>query len=114
MGNVTDMMDVSMALCRILLMIGRQCCEGSVVVNEDTEQCQLSLQLTQLVVPIMRKSIALEDSAMQAVICCQLLLGCMQQPVVCQAVACHLASTGMLSHAACVVLPLCPILYIHV
>ena len=108
MSNVTDRMDVSMALCRILLIIGRQCCEGSVVVNEDTEECQLSLQLTQLVVPIMRKSIALEDSAMQAVICCQLLLGCMQQPVVCQAVACQLADTGKSSHETCVVLPLCP------
>jgi len=108
MGNVTDMMDVSMALWKVLLIIGRQFCEGSVVVNEDTEECQLSLQLTQLVVPIMRKSIALEDSVLQAVICCELLLGCMQQPVVCQAVACQLADTGKSSHETCVVLPLCP------
>ncbi len=114
MGNATYMIDVSTALCQTVLTIGRQCCEGSVVVNEDTEECQLSLQLTQLIVPIMRKSIALDNTALQAIICCELLVGCMQQPVVCQAVACHLASTGMLSHAACVVLPLCPILYIHV
>ncbi len=107
MGNVTDMMDVSMALCEILYVIGRQCCEGSIVVNDDTEECQLSLQLTQLVVPVMRKSIALENTAMQAVICGELLLGCMQQPVACQAVACQLTDTGKSSHA-CVVLPLCP------
>jgi len=77
------------------------------VVNDDTEECQLSLQLTQLVVPVMRKSIALENTAMQAVICGELLLGCMQQPVACQAVACQLTDTGKSSHA-CVVLPLCP------
>ncbi len=94
MGNVTDMMGVRMALWKVLLFIGRQFCEGFVVMNGDTEQCELCLQLAQLVVPIMRKSIALEDSALQAVIYCQLLLGCMQQPVACQAVACQLADTG--------------------
>ncbi len=99
MGNVTDTMEVSTALCEILHVIGRQCCEGSVVVNDDTEECQLSLQLTQLVVPIMRKSIALEDTALQAVVCCELLLGCMQQPVACQAVVCQLVDTGKSSHA---------------
>ena len=107
LSNVTDMMDVSTPLCEILYIVGRQCCEGSVVVNDDTEECQLSLQLTQLVVPIMRKSIALENTAMQAVVCCVLLLGCMQQPVACQAVTCQLVDTGKSSHA-CVVLPLCP------
>ena len=108
MGDVTDMMGVRMALWKVLLFIGRQFCEGSVVMNEDTEQCELSLQLTQLVVPIMRNSIALEDSALQAVICCELLLGCMVHPVVCQAVARHLADTGKSSLETCIVLPLCP------
>ncbi len=86
---------------KVLLFIGRQFCEGPVVMNGDAEQCELSLQLTQLVVPIMRNSIALEDSALQAVICCELLLGCMLQPAICQTVACQLADTGKSSREAC-------------
>jgi len=107
MGSVTDMVDVHMALWQVLIIIGRQFCKRSVVVIEDTEECQLSLQLTQLVMPIMGKSIALERSAWRAEICCKLLLGCMLQPVVCQAVACQLADTGKSSHETCIVLPLC-------
>ncbi len=71
MSNVTGMLDVSMALWHTLDIIGRQFSERSVLVNEDTEECQLSQQLTQLVVPIMRKNLTLEDSVWQDASCCQ-------------------------------------------
>jgi len=97
MSSVTGMVHVSMALWHTLDSIGRQFSERSALVNGDTEECQLSQQLTQLVVPIMRKNLILDDSVWQNAVCFSLLSGCMhqlQQPVVCQAVACELADTG--------------------
>ncbi|DBA65710.1 TPA: hypothetical protein ACH3X2_002757 [Trebouxia sp. C0005] len=103
MSSVTGIVDVSMALWHTLDTIGRQLSKRSALVYGDTEECQLSQQLTQLVVHIMRKNLTLEDSVWQNAVCCSLLSGCMhqlQQPVVCQAVACKLAGTGGLSALA--------------
>ncbi|DBA96478.1 TPA: hypothetical protein ACH3X1_015362 [Trebouxia sp. C0004] len=102
-GRFSCMVDVSMALWHTLDIIGRQFSERSVLVSEDAEECQLSQQMTQLIVPIMRKNLTLEDSVWQDAVCCELLSGCMhqvQQPVVCQAVARKLADTGGLSALA--------------
>ena len=109
-SNITDLMHVRMALWKTLITIARHFCERSVVMIQDTEECQLSQQLSQLVVPTMRESIALEDSAWQAVICCELLWGCMVQPVICQAVACQLADTGKSSHETSALRALSPYL----
>ncbi len=101
MSSVTGMVDVSVALWYTLDTIGRQFYKRSVVVSEDAEQCQLSLQLTQLVEPIMRKNLKLEDSDWQAEVCCKLLSGCMFQvprSVTCQAVSRELADTGKSLH----------------
>ncbi len=76
-SDITDLAHLSGALWTTLLNIAGQFCEGSVVMVQDTEECQLSQQLTQLAVPIMRESIALEDSVWQAVTCCELLWGCL-------------------------------------
>ncbi len=107
-SDITDLAHLSVALWTTLVNIAGQFCEGSVVMVQDTEECQLSQQLTQLAVPTMRESIALEDSVWQAVTCCELLWGCMLQPVVCQAVACQLADTGKSSHETCALRALCP------
>ncbi len=110
MSNVTGMVDVSMALWHTLDIIGKQFSKRSVLVNEDAEECQLSQQLTQLVVPIMRKNLTLEDSVWQDAVCCELLSGCIhqvQQPVVCQAVACKLADTGKTIQETCTIARLC-------
>ncbi len=111
MSNVTAMVDVSMALWHTLDIIGKQFSERSVLVNEDAEECQLCLQLTQLVVPIMRKNFTLEDSVWQDAFCCELLSGCMhqvQRPIVCQAVACKLVDTGKTLQKIHTIAPLCP------
>ncbi len=96
-SSVTSMFDVSMALWHTLDTIGRHFSERSALVNGGAEECQMSQQLTQLLVLIMRKNLTLEDSVWQNAVCCSLLSGCMhqlQQPVVCQAVARKLAETG--------------------
>jgi len=111
MNNVTSVVDVSIALLHTLDTIGRQFYKRSSLVSEDAEQYQLSLQLTQLVVPIMRKKLTLEDSAWQAEVCCKLLSGCMlqvPQSVTCQAVSCQLADTGKPLHEPCAVASLWP------
>ncbi len=111
MSNVTAMVDVSMALWHTLDIIGKQFSERSVLVNEDAEECQLCLQLTQLVVPIMRKNFTLDDSVWQDAVCCELLSGCMhqvQRPIVCQAVACKLVDTGKTLQQIRTIAPLCP------
>ncbi len=106
-SNITDLAHVRLALWTTLTSIAGHFCEGSVVMNGDAEECQLSQQLTQLVVPTMRKSIALEDSGWRAAVCCELLWGCMLQPVVCQAVVCQLVDTGKSSHLTCALRNLC-------
>ena len=111
MSRVTGMVDISMALWHTLDTIGRQFSKRSALVNGDTEECQLSEQLTQLVVPIICKNLTLDDSVWQNAVCCALLSGCMhqlQQPVVCQAVACKLADTGKSLQETCTIAPLCP------
>jgi len=111
MNNVTGMIDVSIGLWYTLDIIGKQFWTRSVLVSEDAEECQLCLQLTQLVVPIMRKNLTLEDSAWRAEVCCKLLPGCMHQvprSVTCQAMSCELADTGKSFNEACIVALLCP------
>ena len=111
MSNVTSMVDVSIALWHTLDTIGRQLWTESFLVSEDAEECQLSLQLTQLVVPIMRKKHTLDVSGWRAEVCCKLLSGCMlqvPQSVTCQAVSCELADTGKSLHESCVLASLWP------
>ncbi len=101
LSNVTSMLDVSTALWYTLDAIGKQFWKKSALVRDDAEECQLCLQLTQLVVPIMRKRLTLDNSTWWSEICCKLLPGCMHQvpqSVTCQIVSCELADSGKSLH----------------